>query len=67
MKIVKKIHLKIVIFTAVKNCSIYCILHGHVFVMINSTYTAGIVLSFLHSLQCQARHYEIQTMVDKTT
>ena len=30
MKIVKKIQLKIVIFTAVKN---RCILHGHVFVM----------------------------------
>ena len=30
MKIVKKIQLKIVIFTAVKNC---CILHGRVFVM----------------------------------
>ena len=30
MKIVKKNQLKIVFFTAVKNCSI---LHGHVFVM----------------------------------
>ena len=31
MKIVKKIQMKIVIFTAVKNC---CMLHGRVFVMI---------------------------------
>ena len=31
MKIAKKIQLKIVIFTAVKN---HCILHGRVFVMI---------------------------------
>ena len=31
MKIFKKIHLKIVIFTAVRN---RCILHGRVFVMV---------------------------------
>ena len=36
MKILKKIQLKIVIFTAVKNC---CLLHGRVFVMIRNILT----------------------------
>ena len=46
MKIVKKIQLKIVIFTAVKN---RCILHGRVFVMVNSLGHAG-MLSYLTTL-----------------
>ena len=44
MKIVEKIKLKIVIFTAMKN---RCILHGHVFVMLMACNLLGLQYNIL--------------------
>ena len=46
MKIIKKIQLKIFIFTSVKN---RCILHGRVFVMYNSAVRVALCILFLSS------------------
>ena len=48
MKIIKKIQLKIVIFTAVKN---HCILHGRVFIMLLPLAVTVLILEIVTKIQ----------------